>query len=324
MIKNRVSRIVYPFIIFLFILSPLMILTFNYTHLVFSGSNKALETTLSNISNFHVFLPQSTFHLWFLYYLIYITTTSVLLALVFKKVPTITNIMTHVFNWIIQKPIFRIIFFSSLTCIIYLFMGTSDQGTQISFTPNLNTFIFYLFFFLIGWILFKSKHLLETLMYYDRLCTTLGLILFSTHLFLYESFDYKMHIILNSTIHWLFIFGIMGLFIRYGSKYSYKMRYISDASYWVYLFHLSLTAIIPGLIYEWPFSATIKFLIVLIATTTICFITYHFFVRSTFIGKFLNGRKYPRKIADSAIDLKLQPQSTPIPIIQYFKRKFHS
>jgi len=36
----------------------------------------------------------------------------------------------------------------------------------------------------------------------------------------------------------------------------------------------------------------------MISTTIISFATYHYLVRSTFIGKFLNGRKYLRKIAD--------------------------
>jgi hypothetical protein len=27
-------------------------------------------------------------------------------------------------------------------------------------------------------------------------------------------------------------------------------------------------------------------------------VTYHYFVRSTFIGEFLNGRRYSRKISD--------------------------
>ena len=35
----------------------------------------------------------------------------------------------------------------------------------------------------------------------------------------------------------------------------------------------------------------IKFLFVLLTTSIVCLLTYHYFVRSTFIGKFLNGKK---------------------------------
>ena len=105
----------------------------------------------------------------------------------------------------------------------------------------------------------------------------------------------------NAFIVWLFTFGITGLFIRYGSKYSKKMRYISDSSYWVYLIHLPLTAIIPAFIWEFPLPAFVKFIIVLSLTTLICFATYHYLVRNTFIGKFLNGKKYPRNIKEKPV-----------------------
>jgi hypothetical protein len=61
---------------------------------------------------------------------------------------------------------------------------------------------------------------------------------------------------------------------------------------------LPIAAFIPALIYEWQVPAMLKFLTVLSGTSIICFTTYHLFVRSTFIGKFLNGRKYSRKLSD--------------------------
>ena len=105
-------------------------------------------------------------------------------------------------------------------------------------------------------------------------------------------------IVVKSLMVWLFIFGITGLIIRYGSKHSATMRYVSDSSYWVYLVHLTFTGFIPSFIVKWPISATLKFLLVLIGTGVICFVSYHYFVRGSFIGKFLNGRKYTRKLSD--------------------------
>jgi glucan biosynthesis protein C len=114
--------------------------------------------------------------------------------------------------------------------------------------------------------------------------------------------------IVQSLVIWLFIFGITGLFIRYTSNYSARMRYISDASYWVYLVHYTLTIFIAPLLFGWDVHAIIKFLTVIISTTIICFVTYHLFVRSTFIGKFLNGRKYSRKLSDNQKQEELSRQ----------------
>ena len=298
MVKNRISRIVFPFIVFVLLLWPTIVFTFVYTSLIFSGSNNAFSETIANFSNPLIFIPKSTFHLWFLYYLALITFVSVGLGLVFKKLPTFSNRISLTFNWIIQKTVLRIVIFAGITATVYFIMGTWTVSTSNSFVPDLNTFIYYFVFYIIGWVLFKSKHLLETFMKYDWFCTILGITLFSIHFFMYASFSYEAHIIIKSIMVWFFIFGITGLFIRYGSKHSSIMRYISDACYWVYLVHLSFTAIIPSLLYNWDVLATIKFLTVLISTTIICFVTYHYFVRTSFIGKFLNGRKYTRKLSD--------------------------
>jgi hypothetical protein len=74
----------------------------------------------------------------------------------------------------------------------------------------------------------------------------------------------------------------------------------------VYLLHLPLTVILPGLIADWNIPATFKFLFVVSITTVICFVTYHYLVRSTFIGAFLNGRRYTKKLSD--IKLATQPK----------------
>ncbi|ERM82011.1 hypothetical protein P872_07600 [Rhodonellum psychrophilum GCM71 = DSM 17998] len=298
MLKNRVDRIVLPFIVFVLLLWPTVFFAFGYSKLVFNGNPDALTIVLSNFSDWNILVPPRTFHLWFLYYLAMITFSVVVLALVAKRIPVATGTISKVFNWAIQKPILRILVFAGISAIVYFIMGTSQVNTSTSFIPDFNTFLYYFVFYTVGWILFKSKHLLDTFKKYDWMNTILGIILFSILFFMNASFGLEAKIILKSIMLWLFIFGITGLFIRYGSNHSARMRYISDSSYWVYLIHLPFTAFIPSLIVDWPIPATLKFLFVLIITGVICYVSYHYLVRGTFIGKFLNGRKYSRKIAD--------------------------
>jgi peptidoglycan/LPS O-acetylase OafA/YrhL len=82
------------------------------------------------------------------------------------------------------------------------------------------------------------------------------------------------------------------------------MRYVSDSAYWVYLLHLPLTAFIPGLIGDWPLPGFIKFCIVVLGTGLVCLGSYHLFVRSTFIGQFLNGRKHSKKVLHDSLAMK--------------------
>ncbi|GAA4960852.1 acyltransferase family protein [Algibacter aquimarinus] len=298
MVKNRTSRIVFPFIVFVIILWPTIVFGFEYTKSIFNGNANAYSETISIFSNLGILIPQTTFHLWFLYYLTIITFISVILGLIFNKLPTLSGYISSVFSWIIQKTILRIIVFASITALCYFLMGTAQVETSVSFKPDINTFTYYFLFYITGWVLFKSKNHLDSFMKYDWVFTILGIILFSVSFFMYSALNYELTITIKSIMVWLFIFGITGLFIRYGSNHSLKMRYISDSSYWVYLVHLSLTAIIPSFIVDWPIPATLKFLFVLITTGIICFVSYHYLVRGTFIGKFLNGRKYSRKLSD--------------------------
>jgi fucose 4-O-acetylase-like acetyltransferase len=297
MLKNRIQRLLLPLIVFFILLWPVIIFSFSYTQLTFSGSHDAFRGAMDQFSDLDIVKLDKTYHLWFLYYLTLITTASFLLALVFKKLPNISKLISKSFNWVIQKPVVRVLVFTGLTSLVYLIMGTTSTS-GMSLIPSLGTFIFFFYFYGIGWILFKSKRLLDHIMRLDWACVSLGVALTLFYLFNLATLKDGYIILLKSLTVWLFIFGITGLFIRYGSNHSSKMRYVSDAAYWVYLIHFPLTIFIPSLLFKWNVPATIKFLTVLLVTTFICFITYHYFVRTTFIGKFLNGKKYSRKLSD--------------------------
>tara|TARA_R110002111_G_scaffold260707_2_gene332536 strand:- start:159 stop:1364 length:1206 start_codon:yes stop_codon:yes gene_type:complete len=309
MIKNRISRIVFPFIVFLFLLWPITIFAFGYTNAVFANQENPLEIALEPLTNILAFLPKTTSHLWFLYYLAIITGTTVIFGFLLKNTRKFTQIVTKIFDWLIQRPLPRILFFSSLIFLTLNFLGTSMVDASVSLIPELNTFAYYLIFYLIGWVLFKSKRHLDTFVRYDWICTISAIVLATVQGLIIQVYELQpngnsgMLILYSSVVVCLFMFGITGLFIRYSSKHSARMRYISDSSYWVYLIHLPITAILPAFIWELPFPAVVKFLIVLTITTLICFISYHYLVRATFIGKFLNGRKYPRKRTLESITL---------------------
>ncbi|MEP1093868.1 MAG: acyltransferase family protein [Cyclobacteriaceae bacterium] len=286
MIKNRISRIVLPFVVFLLVLHPLIISALAFT-------SESFGITLSGIPTILAVLPEVTYHLWFLYYLILLSLFTYLLALVLRRVPGLTTRIQRSFDWLFTRRGLAIVFFTVMTFLLMVYRWDYSVPTPLSFEPKLGAFLFFLSFYLVGWLLFRSKHMLPSMMKYDWFLTITACTLY-TVMFVWSSYiDDVPTGLLYAVVTWLFIFGITGLFIRYMSKYSARMRYLSDASYWVYLIHLPLTILIPGLIVDVPLPAFGKFSIVLITTSVICFATYHYLVRATFVGKFLNGRKYP-------------------------------
>ena len=93
---------------------------------------------------------------------------------------------------------------------------------------------------------------------------------------------------------WLWTFAIVGCALRYCSGFSPRRRYLADSSYWLYLIHLPIIFFLQVLMAGWPLHWSIKFTMILGTTTAIGLVSYHYWVRSTFIGKLLNGRRYPR------------------------------
>lgn len=91
---------------------------------------------------------------------------------------------------------------------------------------------------------------------------------------------------------WLMIIGLMGLFRRFLNDGRRWVRYLSDASYWLYLAHMPLMIVVQILISGWDAPVFLKFGIVLIAPTALLLVIYEYAVRYTWIGVFLNGRKF--------------------------------
>jgi peptidoglycan/LPS O-acetylase OafA/YrhL len=90
---------------------------------------------------------------------------------------------------------------------------------------------------------------------------------------------------------WLMIFGLMGLFRTLLSVERYAVRYLSDSSYWQYLWHLTLVIALQAWVRTWDVPALLKFGLIVITTSVALLITYQLLVRYTVIGTMLNGKR---------------------------------
>ena len=86
------------------------------------------------------------------------------------------------------------------------------------------------------------------------------------------------------------------------------MRYLSDASYWLYLTHLPLVIGAQMLVVTWPISIHLKFL--LISTTIVAglLVVYQVGVRYTVIGTVMNGPRM-RRTAPAAGSMAPRPEA---------------
>ncbi len=296
MIQNRLKRVLYPFLLFLFVLWPFIVFAWVFTGETISGNEAAFSTTLKAMTDPLIYIPKNTFHLWFLNYLIYFVAFSWVLALIMKKLVKLSQIVKKIFELFFRYTIITPIIFASFSFLLFYLLDVEDIDNNTFFIPDWKSWLLYLQFYLWGWLFFKSKELLSKLNSFDYLFLILAISVFALNAIFYDSISHIQHMAVNAFMKWVFVFGIMGMFMRFFSSSNAKMRYLSDSSYWIYLIHLPLTAFIPGLMINLNIPTHIKFLIVLLTTSIICLLTYHYLVRSTFIGKFLNGKKYPLKL----------------------------
>lgn len=92
---------------------------------------------------------------------------------------------------------------------------------------------------------------------------------------------------------WLIIFGSIGFFLRFFSNPSPLVRYFADSSYWLYLIHFPLLWQLNVLLADVPWHWLPKSLLYTFIAFAIMMPSYHYLVRSTWLGKLLNGRTYP-------------------------------
>ncbi|MFM7205634.1 MAG: acyltransferase family protein [Planctomycetaceae bacterium] len=98
---------------------------------------------------------------------------------------------------------------------------------------------------------------------------------------------------LQPAFAWGMSLGLIGLFHQWMARPSPAVRWLADASYWMYLAHLPLVIILQSYACDLAWPAVAKFTAVNVVTVTVLLITYRWCVRDTPIGWLLNGPRSP-------------------------------
>lgn len=287
MLKNRFRRILLPFLVFLFALRPFLSFSFKYCAAVFDGETPVPFT--EHFSSLENYIPYNLSHLWFLYYLFIISVMVYLFSKLTKSISV--SPIDNFFEYTFKNPVYRLLTLTSISFVILFLFEAKSFETSVHWLPDLGILTYFLAFYITGWLLYRKKEVVYTLKHFDVATTIIGVIAF----WLKISYDNQMNLIslqiINSIITCSLSIGIIGLFLRFFDTPNKHITYFVNSAYWVYLIHFFIALLLSGLLNDVLVSVYVKFLIVLLGTTTICFASYHFFVRKTFVGVFLNGKK---------------------------------
>jgi glucan biosynthesis protein C len=92
---------------------------------------------------------------------------------------------------------------------------------------------------------------------------------------------------------WSWTFALIGLSMRFMAGHSPARRTLADASYWIYLAHIPVVMALQLVASRMPGPAPLKFVLVVGFTLGLLLLAYRSFVRRTWIGVWLNGRRRP-------------------------------
>jgi acyltransferase-like protein len=101
---------------------------------------------------------------------------------------------------------------------------------------------------------------------------------------------------------WCWVLAFVGAAVRFLSDPHPVTRYLADASYWVYLMHMSTVIFFITLLRPLDWHWSVKLAITVGGSLPILLVSYHYLVRFTWIGAILNGRRHaaPAKPARGA------------------------
>lgn len=231
-------------------------------------------------------------HLWFLYYLLWLVAGFVLVAWIAGKLR-----WRRPPAWMIASP----------TCWLWLVPATAlpqffmrqcfGPDTAMGLLPWPPKLLYYAIFFGFGALCFGRPDFEEKAGRWWPLCflSSIPPLCFGLHLFLNRPHNIphpQLLLSLCAALYaWLMIYGCLGFFRRFFSAVSTRIRYLSDASYWIYLAHLPLVIGLQIIIMTWPLPSFLKFLAVCAVTYGLLLLLYRHFVRYTWIGTMLNGKK---------------------------------
>ena len=94
---------------------------------------------------------------------------------------------------------------------------------------------------------------------------------------------------------WCAILAFIAVAVRLWSHAGPARRYVADASYWLYLMHMTVLAFFAVLLGPLDWHWSVKYTITVGISIPLLLFTYHYCVRATFIGALLSGRRLPRE-----------------------------
>jgi peptidoglycan/LPS O-acetylase OafA/YrhL len=308
-VKNRLRRVGLPLLVFYPLLLPLLVLP-----IVWAARQQGLTAGAGGAGAMPRGIPW--FHLWFLYLLL----VMYVLVLVGRTVGTrldtrgrLRGLLDATLRGLLAARVAPLALGLPIAALLYFTPSWAQMGgipaPIAGFVPSGPTLLGYGSAFLTGWWLHRQQALFDLLRRDWKLYLGAAVVATAVAMSVTGPKSHLMPMamepeqrVLYSLAYmvgaWSWVLGLTGAALSARSTPDARWRYISDASYWMYLVHVPIVWTLQAWMMRWPVHWGLKFALILAIAGPVLLASYHFLVRSTFVGKLLNGRRYPRHGAE--------------------------
>ncbi len=246
-------------------------------------------------------------HLWFLYVLLLLYAGAVVVKLLTdllhiggflgRMLDAVVAVLTRadLITVLLAVPV-ALAFYGDRTWLMWFGIPTPDTGL----IPNAPALCGFITAFVFGWWLNRSPDLLDHLgrrVWVYGITAVVGVwwclrtVGEAPALTPVDGHAQWLYVLIYPLTAWSGVFFLIGLARRTLQAENPVIRYLSDASYWIYIVHVPLV-----LLFQWQVKAldldpALKFAIVVWGTLGVGLLSYALVVRYSFIGTILNGRK---------------------------------
>jgi len=306
-IKNRLTRIAAPLAMFWPIVFTVLVAVLIWVSTRAAGGGGTTLPSAAPPSPLTVEAWPLT-HLWFLYVLLFFYAGALVLRGVITLLdrngalrarlvdPVVRVIGGAAAPMFLALPVFAALYFAP-NWMAWFGIPTPDTGL----IPNTTALICYGVAFGFGWLVNRqpailqvwAKHWLSNLGL-GVFCTVACLMMLGTTPVLtpaVKGFDTSLYAGNYALAVWGWTLGIIGAAVKFMTRENAAVRYVADASYWIYIVHIPVLLVLQALLQPLDLPWFAKFPMTVGLTFAIAFVSYDLLVRYSWIGAILNGRK---------------------------------
>jgi len=304
---NRLKRIALPLVVFWPLILAAIIAVAVVANPPFPGAPAAPPPPALSVATF----PLT--HLWFLYVLLVLYAGAIALKLVTdllhiggllgRMLDAVVGGLTRfeLIGAVLAVPV-AVTFYTNAHWMMWFGIATPDTGL----VPNAMATAGFVTAFAFGWWLNRNPDLLDHL---ARRFWSYGFAAAvgtwwclhaagtTTAVVPVDGHAHPVYAILYPATTWAWTLGLIGAAHRFLKQEAPVLRYLADASYWIYIVHLPLVLLFQWLVMPVAIDPLAKLAVVVLGTMAVGLLSYQLGVRYTFIGTILNGRKRKAKRA---------------------------